>query len=93
VVIGHKKRVYESESDYEVKAEFTVKNVDSKDFVAMVIPGGVTYPDRLRRYDDVLGRRMDKERKAIASICHVTWVPISSRMVKGKKMVASFDKR
>ncbi len=56
------------------------------DFDALVIPGGYA-PDKLRRSETVLGlvRAFDDAKKPIAFICHAGWVPISARIIKGRR--------
>jgi protease I len=54
--------------------------------IALVIPGGYA-PDKLRRSHAVLElvRAFDEERKPIAFICHAGWVPISAKIIKGRR--------
>jgi protease I len=56
------------------------------DFDALVIPGGYA-PDKLRRSEAVLGlvRAFDEAGKPIAFICHAGWVPISAKILKGRR--------
>src|ERR1700743_1556025 len=64
----------------------TVDEVAERDFDALVIPGGYA-PDKLRRSQTVLARveGSDTERKPIAFICHAGWVPISAKIIKGRR--------
>jgi protease I len=64
----------------------TVEHVSADDFDALVIPGGFA-PDQLRRSARVLElvRAFDAGGKPIAFICHAGWVPISARIVKGRR--------
>src|ERR1017187_4654029 len=54
--------------------------------VAQVSPGGYA-PDKLRRSDIVLDlvRAFDDAKKPIAFICHAGWVPISAKIIKGRR--------
>ncbi len=69
-----------------VAVDTTVDQVAETDFDALVIPGGYA-PDKLRRSDVVLDlvRAFDAEGKPIAFICHAGWVPISARILKGRR--------
>ncbi|HVB42905.1 MAG TPA: type 1 glutamine amidotransferase domain-containing protein [Streptosporangiaceae bacterium] len=69
-----------------VPVDTTVDQVAEGDFDALVIPGGFA-PDRLRRSDRVLDlvRAFDVAGKPIAFICHAGWVPISAKIVKGRR--------
>jgi protease I len=64
----------------------TVDEVAEPDFDALVIPGGYA-PDKLRRSEAVLSlvQAFDTERKPIAFICHAGWVPISAKIIKGRR--------
>jgi protease I len=64
----------------------TVAQVAAADFDALVIPGGYA-PDKLRRSDSVLDlvRAFDDTQKPIAFICHAGWVPISAKIIKGRR--------
>jgi protease I len=69
-----------------VAVDATVDEVAADDFDALVIPGGYA-PDLLRRSEAVLElvRAFDAAGKPIAFICHAGWVPISARIVKGRR--------
>ena len=69
-----------------VPVDTTVDQVTADDFDALVIPGGYA-PDKLRRSETVLGlvRAFDAANKPIAFICHAGWVPISARILKGRR--------
>ncbi|NQZ22300.1 MAG: type 1 glutamine amidotransferase [Colwellia sp.] len=66
----------------------TELNVDNFDMV--ILPGGFEAPDRVRLLPEVLDfiRKMDKEKKLIAAICHGPWILISAGVTKGRKMTA-----
>jgi protease I len=69
-----------------VPVDTTVDEVAERYFDALVIPGGYA-PDKLRRSDDVLDlvRAFDRAGKPIAFICHAGWVPISAKILKGRR--------
>src|SRR5262252_3425310 len=69
-----------------VAVDTTVDRVTAADFDALVIPGGYA-PDKLRRSEAVLGlvRAFDDTGKPIAFICHAGWVPISAKILKGRR--------
>jgi len=69
-----------------VSVDTTVGQVAARDFDALVIPGGYA-PDKLRRSETVLElvRAFDDEKKPIAFICHAGWVPISAKIIKGRR--------
>jgi len=64
----------------------TVDGLSADDFDGLVIPGGFA-PDKLRRSDAVLDlvRDFDTAGKPVAFICHAGWVPISAKILKGRR--------
>lgn len=77
---------YAGKHGYPCKADIAIDTVRSGDYAALVIPGGFA-PDKLRRIPKVLEivREMDAAKKPIAFICHAGWVPISAKILRGKK--------
>ena len=69
-----------------VAVDTTVDRVAAGDFDALVIPGGYA-PDKLRRSEAVLDlvRAFDDAGQPIAFICHAGWVPISAKIVQGRR--------
>ncbi len=69
-----------------VPVDTTVDKVAEGDFDALVIPGGYA-PDKLRRSQAVLAlvRDFDAAGKPIAFICHAGWVPISAKILTGRR--------
>jgi protease I len=69
-----------------VSVDTVVDGLAAQDFDGLVIPGGYA-PDKLRRSPAVLGlvRDFDEARKPIAFICHAGWVPISAKILKGRR--------
>ncbi len=77
---------YKGKHGYPCKAEISFKEAAGISFQGVVIPGGFA-PDRLRRSPDVLHtvKSLFENGKMVAFICHAGWVPISAKIVKGKK--------
>jgi protease I len=63
-----------------------VDDVVAADYDGLVIPGGFA-PDKLRRSEVVLDlvRAFDSAGKPIAFICHAGWVPISAKILGGRR--------
>jgi protease I len=78
--------VYGKKGHGPVPVDTTVDRVAEPDFDALVIPGGFA-PDKLRRSQTVLDlvRAFDDCGKPIAFICHAGWVPISAKILKGRR--------
>lgn len=94
-VAGKQEAVYLSKHGYEARVDIKASEVKPEEFDAVVIPGGVRCPDRLRRHREVLDivKKMDEDGKVIASICHGPWVLISAGVVKGREATSYFSIR
>ena len=90
VLAGHEKRIYSSKHSYPCEADMAAAELKAKDFDAVVIPGGVAGPDKMRRHKEILSfvRSMNEGRKVVAAICHAAWVPISAGIVEGRRMTS-----
>lgn len=87
VVAGPERIRYVGKYGYPCTPDATLDQVRADDFEALVIPGGWA-PDRLRRLPVVLElvRAFDQARKPIAMICHAGWVPVSAKILAGRKV-------
>ena len=74
----------------EVKVDKTAGEVSSKDYDAIVLPGGVMNPDKLRADKNAVAfvSGFFEEHKPIAAICHGPWTLIETGQLKGKKMTS-----
>lgn len=90
VLAGHERRTYASKHSYPCEVDAIAADLRAQDFDAVVIPGGVAAPDRMRRHKDILDfvRSMDENEKVVAAICHASWVTISAGIVKGRRMTS-----
>jgi protease I len=86
VVAGIGEKIYSGKRGYPVTVDTQVDQVQAAAFDGLVIPGGFA-PDQLRRFDKVLAltREIYQAGKPLAFICHAGWVPISARILKGKR--------
>jgi protease I len=85
-VAGLGEKTYPGKRGYPVTVDTSVDQVDAAAFDGLVIPGGFA-PDQLRRSERVLQLTRDIYRagKPVAFICHAGWVPISAKILKGKR--------
>lgn len=65
-------------------------NANADDYGALVLPGGVINPDRLRTQDKATAfvRSFFEKGKPVAAICHGPWTMIDAGVVKGRKMTS-----
>lgn len=87
---GQALKVYQGKHGYPASADLLLADVRSEDFVGLLIPGGFM-PDKLRRDPQVLRltREFHEQRKMIAFICHGGWIPISARILNGRRATGS----
>lgn len=86
VVAAPEMKEYKGKHGYPCTPDITVDKVNTNEFDGLVIPGGFA-PDKLRRYESVLDivREFNDANKMVAFICHAGWVPISAKILKGKR--------
>jgi len=74
----------------EYKVDKTLREVTANDYNALVVPGGVINPDKLRRNEDALKFVKDffDQKKPVAAICHGPQILISAKVVEGRKMTS-----
>ena len=86
VVAGIGEKTYQGKRGYPVTVDTQIDQIDASEFDGLVIPGGFA-PDQLRRFDKVLQvtREIHQAGKPVAFICHAGWVPISAKILKGKR--------
>ena len=67
-----------------------IENASESDFDALLLPGGVINPDRLRADTDAIAfiRAFYDAEKPIAAICHGPWTLIDAGVAKGKTMTS-----
>jgi protease I len=73
---------------YPVDAE--VSKVTGRDFDALVLPGGVANPDKLRTNDDAVKfvREFMELDKPVAAICHGPWLLVEADAVRGRTITS-----
>ena len=74
----------------EVEVDRVIGDVRADDYDALVLPGGVINPDRLRLHDDVLVfvRAFFDQGKPVGAICHGPWTLINAGVVKGRHVTS-----
>ncbi len=68
----------------------TLDEVNAGDFDALILPGGVANPDRLRTDEKAVSfvREFAQSGKLVAAICHGPWMLVEAGVVKGRKMTS-----
>ena len=74
----------------EVDVDKVLANANVDDYDALILPGGVMNPDKLRQNEDAVKFVKDfmKTGKPLAAICHGPQTLIETGMLKGMKMTS-----
>lgn len=75
---------------YPATADMLISDARCEDFSGLLIPGGFM-PDKLRRHPRVLSltREFFEQDNLVAFICHGGWIPISAKILSGKRVTGS----
>ena len=67
--------------------DLAIKDAREADYTALVIPGGVMNPDRLRTDEDTVAlvKRFLSSGKVVAAVCHGPWLLVQADAVRGRK--------
>jgi protease I len=74
----------------EVPVDVPLSLAKAEDFHALLLPGGVMNPDKLRMDPEAVSfaKRFSDAGKPIAAICHGPWTLIEAGAVRGKKITS-----
>lgn len=74
----------------EYKVDKTLAEANASDYDALVLPGGVINPDKLRTNEDALTfvKAFFDQKKPVAAICHGPWTLINAGVVDGRKVTS-----
>jgi len=87
-------RTYTGKHGYPARSDLLLADAHSQEYSGLLIPGGFM-PDKLRREAKVLAltREFFEQKKLVAFICHGGWIPISARILKGRRATGSMGIR
>lgn len=73
-----------------VKVDVALDKARPSDYDALVLPGGVINPDKLRLQEKAIGfiKAFGEAGKPIAAICHGPWTLIDAGLVDGKQVTS-----
>jgi protease I len=74
----------------DIEVDVTVDDANESDYDALVLPGGVINPDKLRRNQKAVNfvRSFFENHKPVAAICHGPQLLIEAKVVKGRTMTS-----
>jgi deglycase len=73
-----------------IDVDVQLDQADAGGYDALVLPGGVINPDKLRTQKAAIAlvKAFDEAGKPIAAICHGPWTLINAGLVKGKRVTS-----
>lgn len=83
-------KTFKGKHGYPATSDLLLAEARSSEFCGLLIPGGFM-PDKLRRDEKILSltREFFETGKLVAFICHGGWIPISAKILKGKRVTGS----
>ena len=84
------KKTFSGKHGYPATSDLLLSDAKTGDFDGLLIPGGFM-PDKLRRDARVLQltREFHAAGKLVAFICHGGWIPISAKILQGRRATGS----
>jgi protease I len=80
----------DSEPARKADVDMTLDQVDTEEFDALLLPGGVGNPDKMRlqaRALEIVQEFMEDE-KPVAAICHAPWLLVEADVVEGRRVTS-----
>jgi protease I len=74
----------------DFKVDRSIASARADDYDALLLPGGVMNPDKLRRNEEVLNfvAEFFEAGKPVAAICHAPWTLIDAGQVRGRRLTS-----
>ena len=74
----------------DVAVDVTLDSADSREFDALVLPGGVMNPDKLRMIPQAVQfvRQFLEAGKPVAAICHGPWMLVEAGALEGRRLTS-----
>lgn len=73
-----------------IRPDLTIDEASADDFDALVLPGGVRNPDKLRLHGDVIAliRLFAEQDKPVGAICHGPWLLVEADLVRDRNVTS-----
>jgi protease I len=73
-----------------IKPDLVIEDADSKDFDALLLPGGTRNPDTLRMNEQVVYtiKKFVDAGKPVGAICHGPWLLVEADVIRGKTVTS-----
>ena len=82
--------VNDSEKAETITPDITLEQVDIDDYDALLLPGGVGNPDKMRLEEtavNIVEDLVDAD-KTVAAICHAPWLLVEADVVDGRRVTS-----
>lgn len=79
---------HDTDPSETITPDLTLDEVDTDEFDALVLPGGVGNPDKMRMEDraiDIVAEFME-DGKIVAAICHAPWLLAEADVIEGRRV-------
>lgn len=79
---------HDTDPSETITPDLTLDEVDTDEFDALVLPGGVGNPDKMRMEDraiDIVAEFMEDD-KIVAAICHAPWLLAEADVIEGRRV-------
>ncbi|HEY1559549.1 MAG TPA: type 1 glutamine amidotransferase domain-containing protein [Caulobacteraceae bacterium] len=88
--VGQIQGMEHDEKGHMVAVDRALSSANAADYDALVLPGGVANPDKLRMKAEAVDfvRSFARDHKPIAAICHGPWTLINAEAIEGRKMTS-----
>ncbi|MBB2931935.1 type 1 glutamine amidotransferase domain-containing protein [Paraburkholderia silvatlantica] len=83
------------DSSETITPDMLIANVDVADYDALLLPGGVVNPDKLRLDGHAIEviRAFNTAGKPVAAICHGPWLLVEADVLRGRKVTGWYSIR
>jgi len=90
ILAAPEKKEIKGDKGDTAEPDCTVGDVRAGDYDALVLPGGVQNPDKLRMNETVVGlvRAFVASGKPVAAICHGPWLLVEADAVRGRTVTS-----
>ena len=81
---------HDTEKAETITPDLVLADVDTEEFDALLLPGGVANPDKMRleeRAVEIVQEFMDDD-KLVAAICHAPWLLAEADVVDGRRLTS-----
>jgi protease I len=81
---------HDSEPTRTITPDLTLDQVDTEAFDALLLPGGVANPDKLRMEERAVAivEEFFEDDKTVAAICHAPWLLVEADVVDGRRVTS-----